>query len=104
MTLTQKREIWSQSKLCGQTQFKIKKQCQSPLVQSYAAVANAESYEERECRENGNSENYCETKFRSNGCNKFLWMADMIARDALTNTRFALAKQLLHLTEGGVPA
>ena len=73
------------------------KSSQSPLVQSYAAVANAESYELRKCREDGNYK--CAEKYR--GCSKFLWMADMVARDALTNTGFTLAKQLLHFTEGG---
>ena len=70
---------------------KSDKSVQTPLVQSYAAVANAESYEQRKCREG--DKRHCTKKH--NGCGKFLWMADMIARDALTSTRFALAEQLL---------
>ena len=78
MTLTQKNDESSQS----------------PLVQSYAAVANAESYELRKCREDGNDK--CAEKHGNNhGCSKFLWIADMIARDALSSTRFELAGQLL---------
>lgn len=68
------------------------KSIQTPLVQSYAAVANAESYEQRNCR----GKRHCANKPGSDkGCGKFLWIADMIARDALTSTRFALAGQLL---------
>merc|ERR1712196_247290 len=71
---------------------KTDKSSQSPLVQSYAAVANAESYERRKCREKGKKK--CAEKHK--GCSEnFLYVADMIARDALTSTRFALAQQLL---------
>merc|ERR1712100_434447 len=71
---------------------KSDKSIPTPLLQSYAAVANAESYEQRKCRED-----HCVRKHYSNNkrCEKFLWIADMIARDALTSTRFALAGQLL---------
>ena len=73
---------------------KSDKSIQTPLVQSYAAVANAESYEQRKCRLD--DKRHCANKPGSDkGCGKFLWMADMIARDALTSTRFALAEQLL---------
>jgi len=44
------------------------------LVQSYAAVADAKG---------------------DPRCSEFIWVADMIARDALSETRFDLAEQLL---------
>lgn len=44
-----------------------------PLVQSFAAIADA----------------------KGAGCKGFIWIADMIARDALSATRFKLAEQLL---------
>ena len=73
---------------------KTDKSSQSPLVQSYAAVANAESYERRKCREREDGSKKCAEKHK--GCSEnFLYVADMIARDALTSTRFALAQQLL---------